>query len=162
MNYNPKNIPTYTFVFIGIICFSSIITAFIAQYGFNIMPCKICSYQRVGFCLLGTISIFISIYETNKYSKYFFLLVLFSMIFLSIYHIGLEKKWWTDIGVCKNTISTYNSIDELRSMLWNKKMPRCNEITWKIFDISSVIWTLIIQIFILFLFLFQRKFKNKH
>ena len=92
----------------------------VVQYIYDIHPCSLCIYQRypwiiiLSFGLIGLFlknPIFIKIIVTGIF---FCLLVI---IALSVYHVGVEQKWWVNQFIFTNTID-------------------CSRIQWSLFGIS--------------------------
>jgi disulfide bond formation protein DsbB len=137
---------------IALFSFLSLIFAYGAEYLAHVPPCRICSFQRLGFGGLFFLSVIL--YYWPRYRRYvgvMLITLLIIMMGLSVYHVGLEQKWWSDIGICPNSIQKYTSIEELKKMLWKQAKPKCGDVTWRIASVSAVIWTLLLQIFLLIL-----------
>lgn len=129
---------------------ASILFAVIAQYGFHVPACDLCLYQRYTLIAIGICSFFYAFLLKN--------FLIFGSSFLSLfgcavscYHLGLEEKWWKTVLFCKS------------KGFYDMVIIPCDQVNWKLFGISAVFWTLLLFIFLFFIFLgiFLENMKNK-
>ena len=135
MNY----IIRYWGVIIFCLCVAAISIALIAEYIFNILPCKMCLYQRYPYYFI--ISIFIIFYLLRKTSNlWLYILVELSVLyglFYSIWHVGIEQNLLTGPSSCSDKLIETNSIDNLKEQILNQAIVSCNEVTWSILGLSA-------------------------
>ena len=119
----------------------SLVFALIMQFGFGVLPCELCLWQRVPFAaaaLLALIAVVARPYGNHTQ----FLLGLCAVLFLvntglAVFHSGVERHWWEFHSACTGSaLSHVKSIEELRQELLNKPVVRCDEISWSIFGLS--------------------------
>jgi len=139
-----------TFFTLSIIAISS---AFIAEYIFNLLPCKMCLYQRYPYYFI--ISIFILFYlfriTSNIWLYILTELAILYGLFYSIWHVGIEKKLITGPSNCSSFIKEKNSIEELKEQILNQIIVNCNDISWSILGLSAAtINTILLFLFLLF------------
>ncbi len=131
----------------------AISSAFIAEYVFNLSPCKMCLYQRYPYYFI--IGVFILFYLIRKISNIWLYilteLAIFYGLFYSIWHVGIEKKLILGPSNCSAFIKKTNSIEGLKEQILNKTIVNCNDITWSILGLSAAtINTILLFLFLLF------------
>ena len=141
----------YWGLIIFFLCVIAISIALIAEYIFNILPCKMCLYQRYPYYFI--ISIFIIFYLFRKTSNlwlYIFveLAVLYGL-FYSIWHVGIEQNLLTGPSSCSGKLIETSSIDNLKEQIINQTIVSCNEISWSVLGLSAAT----LNALLLFLFL---------
>lgn len=138
--------------FLILVAAASLVFAYIAQYGFHIMPCDFCLYERciyAGVIVVGLLSL-----KTNMFSGhrgiFLQLLVLLMGIVLTFYHVGLEQHWWAGPASCTG-VEAATTLEDFRAQLMKINRPRCDQISWAIFGISATVWNLVLQAGLAFL-----------
>ncbi len=128
----------------------SLITAFIAQYGFNLQPCNLCVIQRWPFVIiivLGLIGFFLS--NNNKIAIGAMLLIgitFLSNSIIAFYHSGVERKWWKSFLEGCNVPKMEGSAEEILARIQSiTEAVRCDEIPWAdpIFGLSMANYNVI-------------------
>lgn len=113
-----------------------------AQYVEHIAPCTYCLYQR--YLFVGAMLFFL--WPSKEFLGPVFLTL---GLILSIYHIGLEQHWWSDvIQRCTTIFSSVSGIEgplNLRQMIQDAPIVRCDDVNWRIYGLSATIWTMLIQ-----------------
>jgi disulfide bond formation protein DsbB len=137
----------YFYWFVAIYFFSLLSISLIAQYLFNIVPCSLCYHQRYIMMAVAILALGIVI---SGYDRKFFTCILcfiaFGGVTLSIFHIGVEQKWWAMPKSCLTNIElpSTNPIEMLKSLneqMKNQKIPRCDKISWYLFGLPASWWT---------------------
>lgn len=116
----------------------SLAAALTAQFGFGLLPCTLCLYQRVPFSLnilLGLAGRFSKNAKVTTYS-----IALSGLSFLinsgiAFYHSGVERKWWAGLQGC-STPDMSGSIEEVMARIAATNVTRCDEIPWSLFGLS--------------------------
>ncbi len=123
-----------------IISAGALATAFVAQYLFDLPPCKLCIYQRwpfalaIGFGFLGH----------SWRNKSLFLTIITALLAITlavnsgiaIFHVGVEQGWWLGLSGCTAEVGSAKTIEQLRAQILNAPIVRCDEIAWSLFGIS--------------------------
>ena len=123
---------------LAIIVFASVLFSFFLELFLNLIPCKLCLYQRYlwFFLLLACI---LNIIQSSK-SKYFEIIIistLCAIVTLSFYHSGIEFGLFNNIISCiSEDNETANSIEELDFLIRNTKNMDCAFPKFKIFNLS--------------------------
>ena len=117
----------------------AIISALTVEYLFNILPCKMCLYQRYPFYLIIFISIIYLFSKKIPLIWYYWICALsFSFgLFFAIWHVGIEQKILPSLQGCSNTIHNTQSIAKLQEQIINQNIVNCDEITWSIMGLSA-------------------------
>ena len=123
------------YLFIILLCITSIFYAFFVEFFLEYKPCILCKYQRVPYAL-GLIIGFFGFFKPSntKICIYIFLTFLISMI-LSGYHVGIEQELYQSI---------FNCSDDNLSILEEGKLleslsvinPDCRNVNFAVFGVS--------------------------
>ena len=139
-------------VIIFLISIFTLITALIAEYIFNLLPCEMCLKQRYPYYFI--IVIFIFFYFINK--RYFFWfnilgeLALFYGLFYTAWHVGIEQKIFETSPACAFNLDNNSSAENLKQQIINQDIVSCGEISWTIFGLSAATLNLLLIVFLLF------------
>ena len=123
---------------LAIIVFASILFSFFLEFTLNLIPCRLCLYQRYlwVFLLLACI-LNIKKKSQSKYVEIIIIITLCSIISLSFYHSGIEFGIFNNIISCiPDNNKTGNSIEELDFLIRNTKNMDCSFPKFKIFNLS--------------------------
>ena len=141
---------TYTIVSLLTLCSISVLLfVFNLEYFLNILPCKLCVWQR--WPQLALVIIGIGILGTAKFRVIGCYLAIFSALtglVLGGYHYGIENNLIQEISSCtNNSLDTLNKSKLLESL--NKNMPvDCKDATFKILGVSLAAINTILSILI--------------
>ena len=123
------------YLFIILLCVTSIFYAFFVEFFLGYKPCILCKYQRVPYVLgliIGLLGFFKPL--NTKMCIYVFLTFLISMT-LSGYHIGIEQELYQSFLNCSdNNLSILEEGELLESL--NVINPDCRNVNFAIFGIS--------------------------
>lgn len=75
---------------------------------------------------------------------------------ISSYHLGVEQRWWKGPEQCTigsipklDGLSQTEKIAKLRAQLNKKKdFVPCDQVNWRIFGISAVVWSVLMYLFL--------------
>ena len=123
------------YLFIILLCVTSIFYAFFVEFFLGYKPCILCKYQRVPYFLGLLIGLFGFLKPSNpKMCIYVFLTFLISMT-LSGYHVGIEQELYQSIFNCSD--------DNLNILEGGKLLeslsvinPDCRNVNFAIFGVS--------------------------
>ena len=140
-------------VIVFILSIIAISSALIAEYVFNLLPCKMCLYQRYPYYFI--ISIFILFYFFRKTSSvWFYILTELAIIFglfYSIWHVGIEQKLLPGPYSCSESLIEVGTIEKLKEQIVNQAIINCNDISWSMLGLSAAtINTILLILFLLF------------
>jgi disulfide bond formation protein DsbB len=144
-----------------LVSFLSLILALSAEYFLDIRPCSLCLYQRHVFGLLLGLG-FIGLSVDFKLLRTLFAVVILGGLSLSVYHMGVEEKWWKGPKSC--TVATQQSvggsmtleerIKNFQEQTDKQSIVRCDEVNWRIFGISATVWMIPFYLILLSLIMF--------
>ncbi len=146
--------------FIDFLALSSLIFAYCAEYFWGVKPCVLCMYQRyvtAGIVFVATLCHVA--YFQKKYFKVFYgvlMCTVLSAFSLSVFHSGVEQKWWRGTAACHGGFSsaleqkTYDEqFQKFRQMLDKNKQESivaCDEVNWRILGLSATVWYALVQL----------------
>ena len=123
---------------LAIIVFASVFFSFFLEFFLNLIPCKLCLYQRYLwlFLLLACI-LNLKQSRESRYIEIIITITLCAIITLSFYHSGIEFGFFNNIISCTSENNeTVNSLEELDSLIRNTKNMDCAFPKFKIFNLS--------------------------
>ena len=123
---------------LAIIVFASVLFSFFLEFFLNLIPCKLCLYQRYLWLFL-LLACIINLKQSSKsrYIEIIITITLCSIITLSFYHSGVEFGFFNNIISCTSENNeTVNSIEELDFLIRNTKNMDCAFPKFKIFNLS--------------------------
>ena len=127
----------------------ALITALIAQYGFGIAPCVLCSYQRIPYAavlVFGLCALSIGQWDHRGVASALGGVFLAGAA-LAFYHNGVEQQWWVAATSCGDGGALPSNVLELRLALSEGDMPRaCDDISWSLFGLSITVYNNILSL----------------
>ena len=123
---------------LAIIVFASVFFSFFLEFFLNLIPCKLCLYQRYLWLFL-LLACIINLKQSSKsrYIETIIIITLCAIITLSFYHSGIEFGFFNNIISCTSENNeTVNSIEELDFLIRNTKNMDCAFPKFKIFNLS--------------------------
>ena len=123
---------------LAIIVFASVLFSFFLEFFLNLIPCKLCLYQRYLWLFL-LLACIINLKQSSKsrYIETIIIITLCAIITLSFYHSGIEFGFFNNIISCTSeNKETANSIEELDFLIRNTKNMDCAFPKFKIFNLS--------------------------
>ena len=114
---------------------------YVLQYFFNMAPCDMCINERYPYfivIILGIVSY--GIKSNTKVieiiTNLIFTIIYFIGLMYSVYHVGIERKYWIGSSNCSSKINTLD-IETLSSQLMEMPIIRCDEPTF-LFNFISI------------------------
>lgn len=114
-------------------------TAFASQYWGGLNPCEMCWWQRYAY-MTAIVPLLPSALLRLTAGQRRVSLSLGGLVFLtgagiSLFHAGVEQKWWQGFTACTAPISA-GGLDDLRAAILAAPVVRCDDIPWALFGIS--------------------------
>jgi len=155
---NPtRNIPIFLFVASVL----PLMTAYIAEYGFGLLPCILCICQRIPLAIIAVVSSLVLIVRI-KPDKIRPVLLICALAFLvgggiAAFHVGVEQKKWHGTTNCGNS-GISNTVEELRAKITLAPVVRCDEPAFIFMGLSMAGWNVIYSFALAFscLFVFRK------
>lgn len=149
-----------------------LIAAYIVEFGFDIIPYKLCIYQRYVYFAIVILSLAVvplfyfsdqkSALKFEKIVLFLFSTFLIIGIVISFYQFGIEKGWFGPYFACQDIPSHTLSFDQFKkSTLTTKPQPACDETKAVFLGISlatyNMISSLILAVIAIYNFTFIMK-----
>ena len=118
---------------LGAASLAALLFAYVSQYGFGLLPCHLCMWQRVPY----GIAIFAAFAATKMNPKpvlWFMAALFMAGAGIAFFHVGVEKLWWEGTNACTHVFDS-SDIEKLREQILQPK-PRCDAVAWQMFGIS--------------------------
>ena len=129
----------YWIYIIGLLSIIAVGSALIAEYYFNLHPCKMCLKQREPYyAIIGLLIIFFILRLQSNI--WFFIAIQFISIyglFYAIWHVGIENKILNGPSSCSVSLDKSNDIINLKEQILSKAVVNCEEVIWSIFGLSA-------------------------
>ena len=141
-------------------------SALIAEYFFDLAPCKMCLKQRHPYYVIISLVILFYLFKKTTNIWLFILsqLALLYGLFYAIWHVGIEKKILPGPASCSGALRQTDSIQNLKEQISNQAVINCSEITWIIAGFSAAtLNTLLILLILIFntIFIFRYFYGEK-
>ena len=133
----------------------SITTALVAQYMFNLLPCKMCYYQRYVYYTIILLTLIFLIFKIKKSLIYLIIIEILLLIglTLSLWHVGIENNLIEGTSGCSNILleseNPSNNINVLKEYILNNPIATCDQTNWSFLGISFAIYNAILQVVLL-------------
>jgi len=127
--------------------------ALIAEHFFNILPCKMCLYQRYPYYFIIFICL-IYVFIKKLPQLFFYWITEFTFfigLFYATWHVGIEKKILPGLSGCTNTIQKSDTLAALKKQIINQNIVSCDEITWTIAGFSAATLNSLLLVLLLLL-----------
>jgi disulfide bond formation protein DsbB len=118
----------------------SLLFALTMQFGFGVLPCVLCLWQRVPYGSAAVLSLMALLWK--PYGRQTIVILGLCVVAyltgmgLAIFHTGVELHWWLGTSGCAVQPLHGASPEDLRQALLQTIAPRCDEISWTIFGFS--------------------------
>ena len=129
---------------IAVVGVLAIATVYFFQYVLLILPCPLCLEQRIAFYFSIPLAAMLWLGANHgaarKVMLLGFLAIMLAMLWntgLSLYHAGVELKWWAGPLDCSGSITKFGNARDVMSQLQNRiSLIRCDEAAWRFLGIS--------------------------
>ena len=142
-------IPRYLLYVAMLASAGALTTALIAQYGFGLAPCVLCSYQRIPYAavlVFGLCAFAIGQWDHRGVASALGGVFLASAA-LAFYHNGVEQQWWAAATSCGGGGALPISVLDLKHALSEGAMPRaCGDISWSLFGLSITVYNTVLSL----------------
>lgn len=119
--------------------------AFAFQYIGGLPPCKLCIWQRwphAAAILIGAVVLATG----NRMLGYLGALSVLFGSGVALYHVGIEQKWWVGPTTCTSGSTEGLTPEQLLEQIMAAPLVRCDEIAWKMLNISMAGWNGLISV----------------
>ncbi|MGN7678539.1 MAG: disulfide bond formation protein B [Anaplasma sp.] len=131
-------------------------SAYIAEMVFQLIPCKLCLYERIPY-FAALLPSLISIWRGDRYSFSASVACYLGVIVLSSYHAGLEYGWFADFLHCAGELEVGSTLSEMKLDLLNRDVVSCSTPSFVFLGLSMSGWNVVYASVALFLAFALRK-----
>jgi disulfide bond formation protein DsbB len=118
-------------------------TVYFFQYVLLIAPCPLCLEQRISYYVCVPLAVMLWLGAGHGASRKVliagFVVIAGVMLWnsgLSIYHAGVEYKFWQGPIDCSGPIDKFGSVTNMMNQLQRISLVRCDEVAWSFLGIS--------------------------
>ncbi len=142
-------------LFVIVVSLAALGTAFTAQWGFGLLPCVLCVWQRWAYgaaLLFGLAALGLHRREAPRRIA----LALAALAFVAVtaiagFHVGVEQGWWEGTSQCQGAgITSAMSRDDIKFAILNAPAVACNDVPWSLWGLSiagfNVIFSLLFAV----------------
>jgi len=135
-------------LFLAAISAAALAVVLIAQFGFGLQPCHLCTLQRMPY-LFAFVVAAMAAADTRDSRNTGFLLALLAAIYatnagIAFFHVGVERHWWE--SACAGGDSLAKSATGLLSQLnQGQPAPACDSVPFELFGVSIAGMNLIVS-----------------
>ena len=132
-------IKKYWFHIVVLISIVTIGSALIAEYFFNIEPCKLCLKQREPYYAVIVGFFIIKLLKVQKKIWFYIGIQIISVygLFYSIWHVGIENKILPGPSGCSGGLDITSDATNLKEQILSKAVINCEDVIWSIFGVSA-------------------------
>ena len=129
----------YWFYLVAIFSVVALASAFIAEFYFNLAPCKMCLKQREPYYIIIAGFTLITILKWQDRIWFYLGVQLISIygLFYSIWHVGIENKLLSGPAGCSGGLKITNNASDLKEQILSKTVINCEDVAWSIFGLSA-------------------------
>ncbi|WPX95969.1 disulfide bond formation protein B [Candidatus Bandiella euplotis] len=121
--------------------------AYIAEYFYNLAPCKLCLYQRVPYIAISFLTVLSFMLPLGKFFFTMCELLLLVGFCMSIFHFGVEKNFFQFSTACANNLQTAQNFEAFKAMLVQQDYVLCDQVSFKIVGVPISLINAIYSIF---------------
>ncbi len=148
------------YIIIFTLSFFSLAAAFYIEYILGFKPCMLCIYQRIPYAMALLISLTVFFIGNRNILLIILGLTFLAGIFLSGYHVSIEKGFIDPIFSCTGeNIKALEKEEILKSL--NNIQPDCKDVDFSIFGVSlatlNFIISFVLTIVIVYIFKYAKK-----
>lgn len=128
---------------------ATIAGALASQYGFGLVPCKLCLWQRWPYYVGVPLALLTALAPDARLRRVglsFLGLVFLASFALGAYHAGAEWGWWPGPSDCSGGSAPATSVDDLLKGLDTTKIVSCTEAAWRFLGLSLAGWNAIVSL----------------
>ena len=161
---DPAQSPGTIFIAFLLASAAALASVFVFQFGFGLIPCELCLWQRLPHALAiliagigaGQARAAGRSPQPMRAMPWRLLVILAALLAVdhlagaatAAFHVGVEQHWWAGTEACTGAAPAGLSVDELRARLLVTPPARCDQIAWSLFGISLAGFNLILSIFL--------------
>jgi disulfide bond formation protein DsbB len=118
--------------------------AYISQYGFGLVPCEMCWWQRYGHFAALALAILANLAPRQIWLTGLAAVAIAAAGLIGLFHAGVEYHWWQGLTACSTTIGADGG-DPLEAIM-NAPLVRCDVAPWSLWGISLAGWNFLFSL----------------
>ncbi len=125
-------------IIVAVIGSATILGAYYFQFVVGLPPCPLCLEQRIAYYVSIPLAVVIAVaagrFKARRLAAIGLGIIALAMLFnagLSLYHAGIEWKWWPGPAECSGPLGDLTQGGDLLSQLSNITLVRCDEAAWR-------------------------------
>jgi disulfide bond formation protein DsbB len=117
-------------------------SALLSQYVGGLFPCVLCYYQRIPYAAAIGLGVYALTLRASLGRVGLVATVVLLSVFLlgtagiGLFHVGVEQHWWQGTAACGTRPLAGLTPAQIREILLNTPVVRCDEPAWTMFGIS--------------------------
>ena len=129
----------YWFYLVALFSVVALASALIAEFYFNLAPCKMCLKQREPYYIIIVGFLLIRILKWQNRIWFYLGVQLVSIygLFYSIWHVGIENKLLSGPSGCSDGLNISNNTSALKDQIISKPVINCEDVIWSFFGVSA-------------------------
>ncbi|HZQ11745.1 MAG TPA: disulfide bond formation protein B [Pseudolabrys sp.] len=138
---------------VAVVGLATIAGFFFFQYVVGLSPCPLCLEQRNAYYVSVPLAALLWLGAGHgaqrKVLLLGFLAIAVAMLWntgLSIYHAGIEWKWWPGPQECTGPMNNVGAANDLLKQLNNFSPIRCDEAQWRFLGLSLAGWDVLVSL----------------
>ena len=159
-------IKKHWFIIVFFLSITALGSALIAEYFFNLKPCKMCLKQREPYyvIILGFVIFSIFKFQTRIWFYVGIQIISIYGLFYSIWHVGIEQKIFPGPSGCSVDLEISQNITNLKKQILTKEVINCEDVIWSFFGLSAATINslLLFLIFIINIIYLINEFSSKN
>jgi disulfide bond formation protein DsbB len=133
----------------ALICVVVLVSAYLMEHLFGVLPCQLCLYERNAFMVAGIFALFSFFLLPARFHSS--ALIILGFIFmggslLAAYHVAVQQHWVSLPTFCaSNDFSALDSVESLRDQMLKTPFVRCDKVSWSLFGLSLAAYNAILS-----------------
>lgn len=131
----------YPIPVLGVLCAMALVSAYVAQYGFGLLPCEMCLWQRIPFYIviaLALLAVPLQQPAQRRILLGLIALALLANVGIAAWHTGVEQSWWPGPSACSADITSFKTVEELRAHIMQAAVVRCDRPALEVFGFLTM------------------------
>ena len=119
--------------------------AYISQYGFGLVPCEMCWWQRYPHIAALALAIFAFARPPGRMALVLAALAITISGLIGLFHAGVEYGWWEGLTACTAPSAGYAGDDPLKA-IFEAPLVRCDVAPWSLAGVSLAGWNFLFSL----------------
>lgn len=124
-------------------------TVYYFEYVLKILPCELCFWQRKPHFAIIPLGLLAFALKNHKLRAGLLVLIALAALGnmgISIFHVGVEHKWWPGLAGCSAPTAVATTLEEARNLIFNSTVVPCDQPGWVFLGISMAGWNGLISL----------------